>query len=237
MTWFDGHPARLWLYPPAEEGQRYVECMGGVEALCDKAEQFIDKGDNRFAATLLSHAVAAEPESTNSRPKILLASAYEQLGFGAENAIWRNFYLTGAQEQRTGKKAGMVAGGRTPLGSQLTVGQWLEVLSVQVDGERAAEKSFSIEFDVIDRDEKWWLIMSNGVLTRRLLSAQNQMDNSPSTSKRPDLAMALTRQQLLEVLRGDSVNVEKQQGDISALHDLLDLTSVVLDSVRGPAQL
>lgn len=233
MTWFDGHPARLWLYPPTEEGQRYIECFGGVEALCEKAEQFISKGDNRFAATLLSHAIAGYPESPNPRAKELLASAYEHLGFGAENAIWRNFYLTGAQELRTGKKSGMVAGGKTPLGPQLTVGQWFDILSVQLDGERAAKMSLTIDLNVTDVKEKWRLILSNGVLTRRFFPAGIE----PNSQEKVNLSMVLTRVQLLGLLRGDNVTVEKQEGDMKFLYDLLDLTNVEQGSVRGPAQL
>lgn len=100
-----------------------------IDGLCDKAEDFIQKGDKRFAATLPAHAVASGLESPSTRAR-LLASAYEALGFGAENATWRNFYLTSAQELRTGKKAGMVAGGRTALGEKLTIDQWFEIMSV-----------------------------------------------------------------------------------------------------------
>ncbi|KAF3764001.1 Metallo-hydrolase/oxidoreductase [Cryphonectria parasitica EP155] len=235
MTWFDGNPAHLWQYPPAEEGQRYVECMGGVDALCDKAEQFIARGDNRFAATFVAHAVAAYPE--NLRSRTLLATAYENLGFGAENAVWRNFYLTGAQVLRTGKDTGMVAGGKSTLGPQLSVGQWFEILSVQVDGERAACKSFNIEFDVTDVDERWRLIMSNGVLTPRLIRPSVASKGREGSGSRADLSMSLTRLQLLEVLRGKDVDAAKQDGDIAIMRELLDLTSVPTDSVRGPAQL
>ncbi|EPE04289.1 alkyl aryl-sulfatase [Ophiostoma piceae UAMH 11346] len=33
LTWFDGEPAHLWKYSAREEGQRYVDCIGGVAAL------------------------------------------------------------------------------------------------------------------------------------------------------------------------------------------------------------
>lgn len=231
MTWFDGNPAHLWQYPPTEEGQRYVECMGGVDALCEKAEQFMKKDDARFAATILAHAVAGYPEEP--RPKLLLASAYDTLGFGAENATWRNFYLTGAQELRTGQGAGMVAGGKTQLGPQLTVGQCFEVLAVQLDGERAVGSSITIGFDVTDVNESWKLILSNGVLTGRRLQAPVKS----SAFNSPDLFMALSRKQLLEVLRGNFGDVDMQEGNLDAMRTLLNLTSVAQGSVRGPAQL
>lgn len=222
MTWFDGDPAHLWQYPPFEEGQRYVECMGGVDALCAKAQDFMSRGDHRFAATLLAHAVAAFPDDDNNAAKPLLASAYEALGFGAENATWRNFYLTGAQLLRTGKDAGVLGSGRNRLGPNLAVEQWFEILSVLIDGERAAEKSFILEFHIKDVGEKWKLIVSNGVLTRRLLGEDAQ---PASFEARTDLKMVLTRHELLGVLRGEEIKAEAQEGKIEVLRDFLELVS------------
>lgn len=234
MTWFDGRAENLWKYPAAEEGQRYVECFGGVDGLCDKAEAFIQKGDNRFAATLLAHAVAATPEGPNTRAKNLLASAYESLGFGAENATWRNFYLSTAQELRTGTKVGMLSGGRTPLGERLAIDQWFEILSVQLDGERAATSSFTIDFEVTDVQEQWRLILSNGVLTRRRLQTPDQL--ADARENKADLAMVLTKIQLLQVIRGENIEVQKT-GKEEVLEQLLDLILVRQRSARGPSQL
>ena len=44
--------------------------------------------------------VFADPD--HAEAKALLADAYEQLGYGAENGTWRNFYLMGAYELRHG---------------------------------------------------------------------------------------------------------------------------------------
>lgn len=229
MTWFDGRPEHLWQYPPREEGQRYVECFGGVDGLCDKAETFIHREDYRFAATLLAHAVAADPENASQRAQDLLATAYEKLGYGAENATWRNFYLTAAQELQTGKKAGMVAGGRTPLGEKLQIEQWFEILSVQLDGTRAAQAAFSIDLDVTDAKEKWRLILSNGVLTRRPLGRE------PGDTA--DVELVLTRLQLLELIRGNRVPVEREAGDSGVVNRFVDLIRVDQGSSRGPSQI
>ncbi|KAI9043061.1 alkyl/aryl-sulfatase [Aspergillus affinis] len=235
MTWFDGRPEHLWQYPPAEEGQRYVECFNGVDGLCDKAETFIQKQDYRFAATLLAHAVAADPDSAEPRAKLLLASVYEQLGFGAENATWRNFYLTGAQELRSGKKAGMVAGGRTPLGERLSIDQWFEIMAVQLDGERGADMQFTIDWEVTDVKQRLRLIVSNGVLTRRLLDSEIQLQEAKENPA--DYEMVLTKSQLLEVIRGHEVEPERKSGRAEVLNQLLDLISVQDGSSRGPSQL
>ncbi|KAG8162983.1 hypothetical protein KVR01_007461 [Diaporthe batatas] len=234
MTWFDGNPAHLWQYPPAEEGKRYVECMGGVKALCDKASTFIDRGDFRFAATLLAHAIAAEANSPDPRAKELLAKAYERLGWGAENATWRNFYLTGAQELRTGKNSGMVAGGRTPLGPQLSIAQWFQILSVQLDGERAAESSFSIGITVPDAGEQWQLLVSNGVLISRQLSPGGKKKGVACQS---DLEVTLSRAELLEALRGNGLKAEQQSGKGELWNQLMDFVKTRNQSMRGPSQI
>ena len=101
IGWFDANPAHLWQHPPQAAGTRYAQAFGGVDATVAKARDFSEQGDLRFAAELASHAVFADPGHQAARE--LLATILEQLGYGAENATWRNSYLTGARELRTGK--------------------------------------------------------------------------------------------------------------------------------------
>ena len=42
--------------------------------------------------------LASRSRIRNRNWREALAGVYEQLGYGAENATWRNFYLTGALE-------------------------------------------------------------------------------------------------------------------------------------------
>lgn len=235
LTWFDGNPAHLWPHTRVAEGQRYVECMGGIDAVCAKASTFASRGDLRFAATLLDHAVAAYPEV--EKAKTMLAQVYERLGFGAENATWRNFYLTAAQEiGRNNKEGGdekMVAGGKTPLGKNLQISQWFDVLSIQINGKLASERDTKvvIELDVTDEDAKWTIEISNGVLIHR------RHQKGQDRGEKVDLSLRLTKSELLNALRGGDVSCEKQVGRIDALKELLELTSVDMNAVRGPSQL
>ena len=41
MGWFDGNPAHLWEHPPVEQARRYVEFMGGAEAVLEKARELL----------------------------------------------------------------------------------------------------------------------------------------------------------------------------------------------------
>jgi len=39
LGWYDGNPAHLWSYPPEQEAVRYVEFMGGADAVLEKAKK------------------------------------------------------------------------------------------------------------------------------------------------------------------------------------------------------
>jgi alkyl sulfatase BDS1-like metallo-beta-lactamase superfamily hydrolase len=78
LGWYDGNPAHLWQHPPQAAGQRYARLAGGIEELAAKAREFLEEGDLRFAAELASHAVFAEPDSTEART--VLADALTRLG-------------------------------------------------------------------------------------------------------------------------------------------------------------
>ena len=69
MGWFDGNPAHLWEHPPEEAARRYVDCLGGVDAVVSKGGQYTDSGDLRFAAELLNHAVFADPEHDDAKSR------------------------------------------------------------------------------------------------------------------------------------------------------------------------
>src|SRR5258707_5509816 len=74
--------------------------MGGADAILARAAGDFAKGEFRFVAQAVSHLVFAEPD--NQAARALLADTFEQLGYAAESATWRNAYLFGAQELRQG---------------------------------------------------------------------------------------------------------------------------------------
>ncbi|HEX4303825.1 MAG TPA: alkyl sulfatase dimerization domain-containing protein [Rhizomicrobium sp.] len=100
IGWFDGVPAHLHPLDPVEEGAKYVEYMGGAKALLKRARKDFKAGNYRWVASVVNQLVFADP--TDEDAKHLLADAYEQMGYQATSAPWRNFYLGGAQELRNG---------------------------------------------------------------------------------------------------------------------------------------
>ena len=165
LGWFDGNPATLHELPPVEASVKYVEFMGGADAVLEKARASFEAGDYRWVAEVVNHVVFAEPENRDARE--LQADALEQLGYGAENATWRNFYLAGAGELREGI-GGTPTGTRAPdILARLSVEQILDGMKVRIDGPAAWGKRMTIAWQVTAPDERHLLSLENGVLHHR----------------------------------------------------------------------
>jgi len=192
MGWFDGNPAHLWEHTPVESARRYVEFMGGAERVLEQARQSFEDGDYRWVAEVVNHLVFAEPDNEAARE--LQAKALEQLGYGAENATWRNFYLAGAEELR-GATTGTPTDAR-PLDilANLSVAQILDGMKVRLNGPRAWGKRLTIGWQVTDPDERRLLRLENGVLHHRPW---------PPEAK-PEATLVIERQALNEMLAGSA---------------------------------
>ncbi len=165
LGWFDGNPAHLWQHPPVEQATRYVEFMGGADAVVAKARRSFDQGDYRWVAEVLGHVVFAEPAHAAARE--LLADTYEQLGYGSENGTWRNFYLSGATELREGSFGTPIATSAADLVAQLSPEMFFDALAIQVDGPRAWDERLTIDVAFADDGARYRLTLANGVLTYR----------------------------------------------------------------------
>ncbi|GAA5012144.1 alkyl/aryl-sulfatase [Actinopolymorpha pittospori] len=215
MGWYDGNPAHLWAHPPAEAGRRYVECMGGAEAVVAAARRSYDKGDLRWAAEILSHVVFAEPEHTAA--KALLADTFEQLGYGAENGTWRNSYLSGAYELRHGNFGTPTVTAAPDVLAQLSVPQLFDSLAIRVDAPRCFDLQLSVDWDVTDTGDRYRLTLNNGVLVH---TCRPQPDTADATivSPKATLLGALTGHITSDTLSAHGAEVT---GDATVLARLL----------------
>ncbi|MFZ0226996.1 MAG: alkyl sulfatase dimerization domain-containing protein, partial [Mycobacterium sp.] len=169
MGWFDGNPARLWPHPPDALASRYVEAIGGIDRVVELAQHAFDTGDFRWAATLLDHAVFAD--SSHAGARALLADTLEQLAYGAENATWRNFFLSGAAELRDGNFGTATQTSSPTLMSALTAEQIFDGLAISVNGPRAWDLDLAIDVSLTETDRNYRLALRNGVLVHREVPA------------------------------------------------------------------
>ncbi|MDX1383276.1 MAG: alkyl sulfatase dimerization domain-containing protein, partial [Thermoanaerobaculia bacterium] len=98
LGFFDGNPAHLHPLPPEDAAAKYVDYMGGADAVVAKARRAFEDGDYRWVVQVVDHVVFAQPEHEAAR--LLQARPQEQRGYPAESAEWRNVYFNGAQGRR-----------------------------------------------------------------------------------------------------------------------------------------
>ena len=194
LGWFDGNPSTLHELPPVEASKKYVEFMGGADAVMEKARQSFEKGEYRWVAEVMNHVVFADPD--NQAAKNLTADALEQLGYQAESGPWRNFYLTGAQELRNG-----VAKLPTPNTASpdtvraMSLGLFFDYLGVRLNREKAGDAHITLNFDFGDKDGKY---------LRRTRERRAQQHGWANRLTRPDATITLTRDSLNSITLGET---------------------------------
>ncbi|MCK1342469.1 MULTISPECIES: alkyl sulfatase dimerization domain-containing protein [unclassified Bradyrhizobium] len=164
LGWYDANPVNLDPLPPVESGKKYVEYMGGADAILARARVDFDKGEFRFVAQALGHLVFAQPD--NAAARALLADTLEQLGYAAESATWRNAYLFGAQELRQGMPK---VPARPPMPREtlaaLRTSQLWDVLGIRLNGPKAEGKHIVLNWSFSDTGETFVLNLENCALT------------------------------------------------------------------------
>ncbi|HEX6753740.1 MAG TPA: alkyl sulfatase dimerization domain-containing protein [Solirubrobacterales bacterium] len=218
MGWFDGNPAHLWEHPPVEQARRYVELAGGAEALLEKARASFERGDHRWVAEVVNHLVFAEPDNREARE--LQADALEQLGFGAENATWRNFFLMGARELREGVSGTPTVTAPADVVAHLTVSQLLDAMAIRLDGPRAWDAHLRIDWRITNPDEQHRITVHNGVLRHKPGSHEPAADTALTVDRKALDQLLLKTADVAELAESGRLRVE---GDGTKLGELLGL--------------
>ncbi|KUI28339.1 alkyl sulfatase [Mycobacterium sp. IS-1742] len=212
MGWFDGNPGRLWQHPPAAAGPRYVAAMGGLDRVVELARAAFDDGDFRWAATLLDHAIFTDEHHADARD--LYADTLEQLAYGAENAVWRNFFLSGTTELREGNFGTPTQATSPTVLAQLTPEQMFDALAINVDGPRAWDLDVAVDVTFADTGDNHRLTLRNGVLVHRKTSADR--DSAQATIRLSN------KLRLLAYAAGDTASPGVEiDGDEAALANIV----------------
>ncbi len=121
-----------------------------------RAERILPKANSASSRRRVSHLVFADPD--NQAARALLADTFEQLGYAAESATWRNAYLFGAQELRQGmpKTPPRPPMPRETLAALRTEQLW-DVLGVRLNGPKAEGKHIVLNWSFTDTGETFVL--------------------------------------------------------------------------------
>jgi linear primary-alkylsulfatase len=221
LGWYDANPVNLDPLPPVESGRKYVEYMGGGDTILERARKDFTNGEFRFVAQAVSHLVFAEPD--NAAARALLADTFEQLGYAAESATWRNAYLFGAQELRLGmpKAPARPAMPRETLAALRTEQLW-DVLGIRLNGPKAEGKRIVLNWKFTDTDETFILNLENCALTY-VAGAQADDAEASFTLARSTLDEVLAKLTTFpEAIASGKISVSGNAQPLAELTTLLD---------------
>jgi alkyl sulfatase BDS1-like metallo-beta-lactamase superfamily hydrolase len=163
VSWFSGDATDLFPSEPKVKAARFVELMGGSNAVLDAAKTAHSEADHQFAAELAQLVVRAEPDDEDA--KLVKAAALRARGYQELNPIARSWYLTGALELEGALDSnailaammGMLAAEQS--GKDL-VGGWRYLL----DAEAAGDTRIAVGVRITDTGEEITVRLRNSVI-------------------------------------------------------------------------
>lgn len=221
LGWFIGNPATLHELPPEDAAKRYVDMMGGADAVLKKAKEYYDKGEYRWVAEVVNHVVFADPN--NQAAKNLQADALEQQGYQAESGPWRNFYLTGAKELREGVKKLPTPDTASPdTVRAMDLDLFFDFLAMRLKGPDVEGKRIALNMDFTDLKQKYLLEMVHGVLNHTEGVQAKDADATVTLTRDTLNKLVLKETTLKDALASGEIKVDGTQGKLEELMGYLD---------------
>jgi alkyl sulfatase BDS1-like metallo-beta-lactamase superfamily hydrolase len=211
LGWYDGNPANLNGWPPEEAGKRYVAAMGGAKAALKVAQTAFDAGDYRWSAEVASRIVFANKDDAVGRE--LLARSFEQLGYQAEGMLWRNMYLTGAQEARVTPTEARPSTVSPDFIAATETSQLFELLAIRIDPAKAEGKDIAVAFVFPERKERTRITLRNAVMVQEA-GVDDPVQATVTMPRAAFLAILFGGKPALELIQSGVMKIE---GDVTAL--------------------
>lgn len=221
LGWFDAKPAHLDAWPAAISARRYVDLAGGPDKATAAAQIAFDSGDCRWAAELLIHVVLASPAHPGARA--LQAATFDQLGYAAKSAVWRNFYLSGGLELRQGTPASGVS--RASVLAMLRhtpVERFLEAMAASFNGPKAEGMNLKVNLVFTDLKRSFVLHTDNAVLHHREVPPAADAQAKLSLTPPSFLQMVTGQAGAKDLLLSEHTRIEGSRIDLGRFFALLD---------------
>lgn len=218
LGWYDAVPANLNPHPPMERAKRFVADMGGAAKVLSAAKRGMAAGDYRWSSDLLNQLVFADPKHAEGRA--LLADSYEQQGYQAESAIWRNQFLSAASDLRAGLPTTTATQNPDTIAA-IPTGLLLDSVATRLNPAAMGERKLAINFVIIDRQEKAAIQVENGVMIPEMGSGLSQAEATVTGPRQLFLAMLFLKMPLAQ-LEAAGLKIEGDRAAVEALQAALD---------------
>lgn len=218
LGWYDAVPANLNPYPPEIRATKLVAALGGASKVLAEAKKAMAAGDYRWSSDLLNSLVFADPK--NSKGRALLADSYEQQGYQAESAIWRNMFLSAARDLREGVKASITTQS-IDLISAVPTGLLLDSVATRLDPLALGDRSLELNFNFTDRNEQAKISVGNAVMFSEMGKAHTAPGATVSGPRQLFLALMFLKIPLTQ-LEAAGLRVEGDRSQVEILQGALD---------------
>ncbi|WP_298195192.1 alkyl sulfatase dimerization domain-containing protein [Novosphingobium sp.] len=169
LGWYDAVPANLNPWPAAERAKRLVAAIGGNAKVLAQGRAAMKAGDYRWASELLSAAVFADP--ANKAARAALADSYEQQGYQAESAIWRNQFLAAASDLRNGRIASATSSQSQDMIAAVPTQLLLDSVATRLDPVKLAGRHMAINLVMPERKETAGIELTGTAMLARMEAA------------------------------------------------------------------
>jgi alkyl sulfatase BDS1-like metallo-beta-lactamase superfamily hydrolase len=220
IGWYDGHPANLNPLPVSDGAEKYVAYMGGAAAVVAKARQDFARGEFRWVAEVMRHVVFADP--ANAEARALGADAFEQLGYLAESATWRNAYLLGAQELRQGPPTARPSSLDPEMVQAMPVASVFDVLGTHVNAPKAWARDVIVNWTFTDTREQIAVTLRHGAVTHVTGKRAANAAATVSLTRAAFNELVLGRQTLPAAQAAGTVTVTGDSTAAAMLFEVLD---------------
>ncbi len=203
----------------------YVEAAG-EEALYQAGMIHFGKGEYQQASQLFNDLVQCEP--SNVKYRFALADSFEQQGYQSETMAWRNSYLQGAVELRTGEIRPSLKAASADVIANTPTGMFLDFVAVKLNAEKAEQAGLNFNFGLEhpDLNESFYGEVSNSNM------ANIQVDELPKT----DVVLRINKEDLTKVVLGETSLkslIESGTARVDGQTELLTQLANCLDEFDG----
>ena len=152
-----------------------------------------------------------------------LARTYDQLGYRAESGPWRDVYLTAAYELRHGgPDKSFNASMAVELFQQTPVSNFLDAMSVRLNGPKADGKHLTINLVFTDLGESYILNVENAVLHYKKAPPDPAANATLNITHAMFLSMATNTVGIKDFIFSNDIEVDGSKLDLIRFFALLD---------------
>jgi alkyl sulfatase BDS1-like metallo-beta-lactamase superfamily hydrolase len=168
----------------------------------------------------MRHVVFADP--ANAEARALGADAFEQLGYLAESATWRNAYLLGAQELRQGPPTARPSSLDREMVQAMTVASVFDVLGTHVNAPKAWARDVIVNWTFTDTREQIAVTLRHGAVTHVTGKRAANAAATVSLTRAAFNELVLGRQTLPAAQAAGTVTVTGDSTAAAMLFEVLD---------------